>query len=998
MRPKKPLFRVGDTQELTCHIKQCPENITLTWSSLEDKPLYVQTKTSFKASILVFKDITKNMENTIQCNGRCHGVYKQAMAKVRVYSFPNDPVISGHNSLVLSKENTLTCEVSAVFPAEYMTVEWLMGGKVVHTEEGEYGTESVQSTYRFTPQINDDKEAIMCRATLSLEGLPVEERTRETTVSMAVLCPTVNTQISVSPNDPKEMDAMTVSCVSDSSLPSRLVLSKVLNGMETVLASGNRSEIIVSYDKATYSHSAVYVCTTTTDCGSQTSNITVTVGTHPLEVSLEPDMSIISVEQGSSMMLSCNSSGCPHAQIIWKNVTHQPHLSWNDSLAFGSQLGPWTVDVEDNRTFICEVKCGSVVKSKLTQMKVFSFPSDPTIESSGPFLEGKVTNLTCTVRDIFPADHFHIQWLDGDVELHSRHGNFSDKLQNLILTLPFKPEYSNQKKTLTCKVSLKMDKKSSQKTASTTLEVHYPPKHTSIAVRPQKKVNEGETVTIVCSTESVPEGDVILKRVWNGEETTLVSSKGTQAFFNISSTSVSDSGIYVCEAVNKYGNQSENVQITVQAHPLEVSLEPDMSIISVEHGSSMMLSCNSSGCPHAQIIWKNLTHKPSLSWNDSLAFGSQLGPWTVDVEDNRSFICEVKCGSVVKSKLTQMKVFSFPSDPTIESSGPFLEGKVTNLTCTVRDIFPADHFHIQWLDGDVELHSMRGNFSDKLQNLILTLPFKPQYSNQKKTLTCKVSLKMDKKSSQKTASTTLEVHYPPKHTSIAVRPQKKVNEGETVTIVCSTESVPEGDVILKRVWNGEETTLVSSKGTQAFFNISSTSVSDSGIYVCEAVNKYGNQSENVQITVQAPPRNIVVTVYPSKVVQEGDSVTICGQSLSFPPSDITLRKLNNGSDIYSSNGTFLLVNLTSNDSGQYQVKATNALGSDTEIFTINVLQKSKNDDSIYTDLFRRISSIDFIIPVIGLGLLAMSASILDYIRRAKRKGFYELTEGTPETV
>ncbi|XP_046713490.1 vascular cell adhesion protein 1b isoform X1 [Silurus meridionalis] len=511
MRPKKPLFRVGDTQELTCHIKQCPENITLTWSSLEDKPLYVQTKTSFKASILVFKDITKNMENTIQCNGRCHGVYKQAMAKVRVYSFPNDPVISGHNSLVLSKENTLTCKVSAVFPAEYMTVEWLMGGKVVHTEEGEYGTESVQSTYRFTPQINDDKEAIMCRATLSLEGLPVEERTRETTVSMAVLCPTVNTQISVSPNDPKEMDAMTVSCVSDSSLPSRLVLSKVLNGMETVLASGNRSEIIVSYDKATYSHSAVYVCTTTTDCGSQTSNITVTVGTHPLEVSLEPDMSIISVEQGSSMMLSCNSSGCPHAQIIWKNVTHQPHLSWNDSLAFGSQLGPWTVDVEDNRTFICEVKCGSVVKSKLTQMKVFSFPSDPTIESSGPFLEGKVTNLTCTVRDIFPADHFHIQWLDGDVELHSRHGNFSDKLQNLILTLPFKPEYSNQKKTLTCKVSLEMDKKSSQKTASTTLEVHYPPKHTSIAVRPQKKVNEGETVTIVCSTESVPEGDVILK-------------------------------------------------------------------------------------------------------------------------------------------------------------------------------------------------------------------------------------------------------------------------------------------------------------------------------------------------------------------------------------------------------------------------------------------------------------------------------------------------------
>lgn len=99
--------------------------------------------------------------------------------------------------------------------------------------------------------------------------------------------------------------------------------------------------------------------------------LSFSISAHPLEVSLQPDKSIISVQRGSSMMLSCNSSGCSHAHITWQNVTHQSLLSWNDTNAFVSQLGPWTVGLEDNQTFICEVKCGSVIMSKRTELKVF---------------------------------------------------------------------------------------------------------------------------------------------------------------------------------------------------------------------------------------------------------------------------------------------------------------------------------------------------------------------------------------------------------------------------------------------------------------------------------------------------------------------------------------------------------------------------------------------------------------------------------------------------
>lgn len=139
-------------------------------------------------------------------------------------------------------------------------------------------------------------------------------------------------------------------------------------------------------------------------------------------------------------------------------------------------------------------------------------------------------------------------------------------------------------------------------------------------------------------------------------------------------------------------------------------------------------------------------------------------------------------------------------------------------------------------------------------------------------------------------------------------------------------------------------------------------------------------------------------VYPSNEVQEGENITICCQLISFPQASITLMKQDNGNEIYSSNGIFLLVNLTSNDSGLYQVNATNALGSQIEIFTINVRSKDKDDENTYLPHLPRLNYIDFIIPVIGLGILAIVVTSLVCIKIAKKKDAYELTEGIPEIV
>lgn len=787
--PRSVLFKLGDRTELKCSMLSCPEKVKFVWTTLEDKPIFATPKTEDKETVLIFDNVMKNHANTILCKATCGKETKQAKVEVKVYSFPRNPVLSGYDHLIMGKENVLSCEVSSVYPAEYLEVEWIYGDEVVHIESGELDKDAVSIPYTITPSNEDDGKAITCRASLSIEGVPPEEKIKEMSRYIKVL-----------------------------SAP------------------------------------------------------------HNIEVSGETAVSL-----GSSLTLTCEAEGNPMPAFTWTALKPDGH-----SVELGKQrdLFVHNVSLSDAGTYQCNV-----------------------------------------INDL---------------------GN---------------------------------------QMASVSVVVQAPPVDTHIVASPRSSLKEGDSVTIFCKSSEVPVTRVVLRKRVNDEETELKTKEGAEASVTLDSVKLSDMGMFVCEAFNEFGSQRTTLNLNIEAHLLKVELQPNGTIAS-DRGSSLVLSCQALGCPHPEFSWKNLSNMPIHRQPKTDGFLSQLLFDPVEVDDEGTYLCEVTCGSIKKSKQTEVKVFSFATSPIVKSSGPSLAGEMMKLTCTVRDIFPVNLFQILWLDGEREI--WRGesqSFSSGATDLTSVYSLQVDTEDQDKHITCKVLLDMhDVPPSQvvKTASTTLSIHYPPRATRIIASPLTKLKEGEPVSFSCLSDSFPVGRIVLSKVVDGIQTELKTIDGVQTSFTLPSVTLDDAGIYVCEASNIYGNHSDSVEITVKAPPRNTTVEIFPSTNVQEGQNITICCRSVSFPPPAVVLSKLDSETNIYSLDGVFILINLTPNDTGLYQVNVTNDLGYETEVFNINVIEKRLDSPLGWTD---------FLTLAIFLGGSGALLGLVLYVWRERKKGFYDLTKG-----
>ncbi|XDV16323.1 hypothetical protein PO909_016092 [Leuciscus waleckii] len=124
----------------------------------------------------------------------------------------------------------------------------------------------------------------------------------------------------------------------------------------------------------------------------------------------------------------------------------------------------------------------------------------------------------------------------------------------------------------------------------------------------------------------------------------------------------------------------------------------------------------------------------------------------------------------------------------------------------------------------------------------------------------------------------LNVMYPPVKPVISISPSGVIVEGDSVTLNCISDSNPPA---LNFSWFKGGTIV----GSGRIYSISKISSDDSGEYKCKSINEHGEKySDAVTLNVMYPPRNVSVSISPSGVIVEGDSVTLNCISDSNPPA------------------------------------------------------------------------------------------------------------------
>lgn len=734
-------------------------------------------------------------------------------------------------------------------------------------------------------------------------------------------------------------------------------------------------------------------------CGASSILWIVFAATQAFKIETSPEFRTLA-QIGDSVSLTCSTTGCESPSFSWRTQIDSPLSAKVRHEGTKSTLTMDPVSFENEHSYLCTATCGSRKLEKEIQVDIYSFPKDPEIHLSGLLEVGKPAAVNCSIPDVYPFDRLEMELLKGDYLMKSQEfleDTDRKSLETKSLGATFTPTIEDTGKALVCRAKLHIEETDSEESSpkeretDKELQVYISPHSTSVSVNPSTRLREGDFVALTCSSEGLPAPKIFWSKKLDNGNLQLLSRNAT---LTLIAMKMEDSGIYVCEGVNRIGRKRKEVELTVEEKPFMVDISPGLQV-AAQVGDSVLLTCNVTGCESPSFSWRTLRDSPLDGTVRSEGTESTVTLSPVSFEHEDHYLCTVTCGHRTVEKEIQVELYSFPQDPEIEMSGLLISGDPVTVSCQVLLVYPFDHLEIEILKGETLMANksfLEEMDTKSLVNKSLEMTFTPTTEDTGKAFVCRAKLhigEMESEPKQRQSTQTLYVNVPPRDTIVLVNPSSVLEEGSSVNMTCSSNGLPAPKILWSRQLNNGDLQPLSENTT---LTLISTKMEDSGIYVCEGINQAGISRKEVELTIQVAPKDIQLTAFPSESVKEGDMVIISCTCGNVPETWVILKKKTETGDtvLKSIDGAYTIHKVQLEDAGVYECESKNKAGSELRSLTLDVKGRENNKDYFSPELLVLYCTSSLIIPAIGM--------IIYFARKANMKGSYSLVEAQKSKV
>ncbi|NXY43225.1 VCAM1 protein, partial [Ceuthmochares aereus] len=497
----------------------------------------------------------------------------------------------------------------------------------------------------------------------------------------------------------------------------------------------------------------------------------------------------------------------------------------------------------------------------------------------------------------------------------------------------------------------------------------------------------GETLILTCNTTGCASPRFSWRTQMDNPLGGTVNNHGTYSTLTMNPVSVVNAHEYLCTVFCGVKDKKEkNTKVELYSFPSDPIIEISPSLGA---GEPITVTCRIPDVypsDHLEVLLKkeeHVLHKENFYQDDvtnteTKTVTYSFNPKAEDIGKEITCVAKLPIANMdfePKERVTSQKLnANFGPQNTIITASPGkspIEGDTLKLTCVTESNPPP---HIVW-----RKHLADDSIQHLIENNVLFIP-RARFTDSGLYI-CEVINLVTNKTEKATVN--IVVQDGPKNTVISVIPSAAVKEGETVTMKCTSSGNPVPVISWKKKTTTGESEEISKDATLTLQNVKSQ---DLGLYECEAYNQFGKEEKTVKLLVQVPPQNITVLVYPSANVKEGETVIITCSTYSNPPSQMVLKKVHQEKEIIlpSVNGTFILYNVTKNDTGRYLLDVFNEVGSNIKVIEIAVVGRLEKADQMIPLIIAFSCVTAIAVPVVA---------ILIYVsRKAKINGSYSLVK------